>query len=52
MTKVEILRDTVVKVAKGAVIEVSDEEAKRLAAFGNAKAVAEKPAKPAGKKRA
>lgn len=51
MTKVEILRDTVVRMSKGAVVEVSDEEAKRLAAFGNAKIVTEKAAKPAAKKK-
>lgn len=39
MKKVEILRDTIVRFGKGVVIEVSDEEAARLAAFGNAKEV-------------
>lgn len=41
MIKVEILRDTIVRMPKGATIEVTDEEAKRLAAFGNAKEVKE-----------
>ena len=33
---VKILRATIVRMSKGAVIEVSDKEAARLAAFGNA----------------
>lgn len=41
MIKVEILRDTLVRMPKGTVTEVTDEEAKRLAAFGNAKEVKE-----------
>lgn len=41
MSKVEILRDTIVRVAKGSILEVSDAEAKRLAAFGNGKAIIE-----------
>lgn len=35
--RVEILRDAFVKFPKGAVVEVSEEEARRLIAFGNAK---------------
>lgn len=35
--KVEITRDTIVRVKKGAVIDVSEEEAKRLISFKNAK---------------
>lgn len=34
---VEILHDTIVRFAEGSVIEVSDEEGKRLIAFKNAK---------------
>lgn len=49
---IELLRDTVVRFPKGAVIEVSDEEAKRLASLGNAKAVAKEEKKPAPKKAA
>lgn len=52
--KVELINDTVVRFAKGTVLEVSDEEASRLIAFNNAvKAKAEKAeAKPAkGKKK-
>ena len=41
---VKILRDTIVRMPKGAVIEVSDKEAARLAAFGNAEPVPEKQA--------
>lgn len=51
MMKVEILHDSLVKFPKGAVIEVSDEEAKRLASLGNAKVVIEEK-KPAPKKAA
>lgn len=51
--KVKILRDTVIRMDKGAIVEVSDAEAKRLAAFGNAEPAAEeKAAKPAAKKKA
>lgn len=49
---IELLRDTVVRFPKGAVIEVSDEEAKRLASLGNAKAVVKEEKKPAPKKAA
>lgn len=52
--KVELTRDSVVRFAKGTVLEVSDSEASRLIAFNNAvevKAKAEKAeAKPAKKK--
>jgi hypothetical protein len=53
MAKVELLRDTVVRFAKGTVLEVSDEEASRLIAFNNAVRVAEKKteAKTAKKKK-
>ena len=50
--KIEILHDSLVKFSKGAVIEVSDEEAKRLASLGNAKAVVIEEKKPAPKKAA
>lgn len=53
--KVELVNDTVVRFAKGTVLEVSDEEASRLIAFNNAvevKAKAEKAeAKPAKTKK-
>lgn len=39
--KVELKRDTVVRFSKGTVLEVSEEEASRLIAFGNAVAVKE-----------
>lgn len=49
---VKILRNnTVVHMEKDAVVDVSEKEAKRLAAFHNAEIVEEKPeAKPATKK--
>lgn len=49
---VKLTRDTVVRFAKGSVLEVSDEEASRLLAFNNAVKVEEKKAaaKPAKKK--
>lgn len=49
---VKLTRDTVVRFAKGLVLEVSDEEASRLLAFNNAVKVEEKKAaaKPAKKK--
>lgn len=48
---VKILRNTVVRMEKDAVVEVSEKEAHRLAAFHNAEIVEEKPeAKPATKK--
>ena len=45
MMKVEIKRDTIVRFSKGAVVEVSEAEGKRLIAFGNAAEVEEKKAK-------
>lgn len=36
MAKVELLHDTAVRFAKGSVVEVSEAEAERLIAFGNA----------------
>lgn len=48
---VKILRDTIVRMSKGAVIEVSDKEAARLAAFGNAELVPEKQAPKKAKKK-
>ena len=46
MMRVVLLHDTAVRYTKGTVLEVSDEEAKRLIAFGNAEeAKAEKEAK-------
>lgn len=51
MKKVILMNDTVVRFAKGTVLEVSDQEAARLIAFNNAApAPEEKPAKPAAKK--
>ncbi len=41
MIKVEILRDTLARVSKGMVIEVTEAEAKRLMSIGNAKVVKE-----------
>lgn len=35
--KVEVLHDTIIRFPKGAVVEVSEEEARRLIAFGNAR---------------
>ena len=50
MKKVILTNDTVVRFAKGTVLEVSDQEAARLIAFNNAEpAPEEKPAKPAKK---
>lgn len=48
--KVEILRDTLVRVNKGAVIEVPEAEGRRLMAFHNAVEVKEPAKKPAKKK--
>lgn len=50
--KIKLTHDTIVRFPAGAVLEVSDEEAKRLMAFNNAiPAEAEKPAeKPKAKK--
>lgn len=51
--KVELLRDTAVRFAKGMILEVSDTEASRLIAFNNAVRVEEKKteAKTAKKKK-
>lgn len=50
--KVKLTHDTLVRFAKDAVLEVSDQEASRLIAFNNAVKVEEKKAaaKPAKKK--
>lgn len=50
--KVKLTNDTIVRFAKGTVLEVSDAEASRLIAFNNAVKVEEKKsaAKPAKKK--
>lgn len=52
--RVKILRDTLVRMEKDVFVEVSDVEAKRLAAFGNAEIVVEekapKPVKASAKK--
>ena len=50
--KVKLTNDTIVRFAKGTVLEVSDQEASRLIAFNNAVKVEEKKAeaKPAKKK--
>lgn len=47
--KVKLTNDTVVRFAKGTVLEVSDQEASRLIAFNNAVEVKEAAAKPAKK---
>lgn len=50
--KVELLRDTIVRFAKGATLDVSEQEGARLVALGNAKAIDDKPkaeAKPKAK---
>lgn len=39
--KIELKRDTIVRFSKGTVLEVSEKEASRLIAFGNAVAVKE-----------
>lgn len=54
---VKLLHDTVVRFPAGSVLEVSDEEGKRLMSFGNAKeekaeVKAEKPEKKPAKKKA
>lgn len=48
--KVELTNDTIVRFAKGTVLEVSDEEASRLIAFNNAVKVEEKMAAKPKKK--
>lgn len=42
MMNVELTKDTIVRLPKGTVIAVSDEEGKRLIAFNNAIAAVEK----------
>ncbi len=50
--KVKLVNDTVVRFAKGTTLDVSDEEGKRLIAFGNAVEEEKKAeAKPAKKKK-
>ena len=50
--KVRLTNDTIVRFAKGTVLEVSDQEASRLFAFNNAVKVEEKAeAKPAKAKK-
>lgn len=46
---VELLHDTIVRFPKGAVVEVSEAEARRLIAFGNAKEQKTAPKKAAKK---
>ena len=41
MKKVKLLHDTIVRFAKDTVVEVSEQEASRLIAFGNAEEVKE-----------
>ena len=48
--KVKLTNDTIVRFAKGTVLEVSDQEDSRLIAFNNAVEVKEAEAKPAKKK--
>lgn len=48
---VELLRDTIVKFPQGTVLEVSEEEGKRLMAFNNAKPVEKSAPKKAAKKK-
>lgn len=49
--RVRLVRDALVRVEKGAILDVSEKEAARLAAFNNAVLVVEdpKPAKAAAK---
>lgn len=50
--KIELLHDTVVRFPAGAVLDVSEHEARRLLALNNAVLVTDKqPAKPAPKTR-
>lgn len=52
MAQVKLTNDTIVRFAKGTVLEVSEEEAKRLCSFKNAVMVEEKkPAAKAAKKK-
>ena len=49
--KVELKHDTVVRFAAGSIVEVTEAEAKRLVAFGNASFIVdEKPAEKPAKK--
>lgn len=54
MKTIRLKNDTIVRFCRGTVLEVSDEEASRLFAFGNAEMIAEKavkaPVKTAAKK--
>lgn len=50
MMKVKLKRDTSVRFSAGTVLEVSDQEASRLVAFGNAELVEEKPKEPETKR--
>lgn len=43
--KIKLKHDTIVRFPKDTVLDVSEEEAKRLIAFGNAEKVEEKPKK-------
>ena len=47
--KVRLLNDTIVRFAKGSVLEVSEQEASRLIAFRNAEPIEEPEKKPATK---
>lgn len=49
--KIELLHDTVVRFPAGAVLDVSDAEARRQLALNNAVIVTDKPEKPAPKTR-
>lgn len=49
--KVKLTNDTIVRFAKGTVLEVSEQEASRLIAFNNAVAVKTAEAKPAKAKK-
>lgn len=47
--KVRLLHDTIVRFTKGSELEVSETEASRLVAFGNAELIEEPEQKPAKK---
>ena len=47
--KVVLTRDTIVRMPKGTVVDVSEEEAKRLKSFGNAADVSKQTKKGAAK---
>lgn len=49
MMKVKITRDTIVRMPAGTVVDVPDDEGKRLIAFGNAKKEVKKDTKKGGK---